>query len=137
MTNDKVLEQFDWVHARSECSVPHIFKELEQGAREDVEAAQSLIPPHSERKFSLAMTTTRRFSVIRVDDPMRGISRAVDFVCAKDKIELYDGSNQLLYSTSLTLNNEGKCQLLVKDKELTQWQFRRTALEKLFFEPFD
>jgi hypothetical protein len=137
MSSQELPEQFDWVHVRSECSLPNIFKELEQGVRDDLEAAQSLVPPRNELKFSLAKASTKRFSAVRVDDPMRAISNAVDFVCARDKIEVYDTSNQLLYSATLTLNNEGKCRLLVSDTELTQWQFRRIALEKLFFGPFE
>lgn len=137
MTNDKVPEQFGWVQARAGCSLPHIFKELEQGVREDVEQAQALVPPHYEIKFSIAKSSAKRFSAIRVDDPMRGMSRTIDFLCAKDKIEVYDDRDQLLRSASLTLNNEGKCRLLVGDSELTQWQFRRLTLERLFFGPFD
>jgi hypothetical protein len=137
MTDDKIPEHFDWVHARSECSLPHIFKELEQGVRDDIEVAQSLVPPRYEIKFSMAQSSMKRFSTIRVDDPMRGISSSVDFVCTRDKIETYDENSQLLLSASLTLNNEGKCRLLVNDTELTQWQFRRKALEKLFFGPFE
>jgi hypothetical protein len=136
MSSQEIPDKFEWVKARSECLLPTVFKELEQGVREDVDAAQSLVPPRSELKFSFAKAATRSFSAVRVDDPMRGISRSVDFLCAKDKIEAYDNS-QLLYSASLTLNNEGKCRLLVEHKELTQWQFRRMALEKLFFGPFE
>jgi hypothetical protein len=62
-------------------------------------------------------------------------SRSVDFVCTRDEIQVSDDKDQLLYSASLTLNDEGKCRLRVGDKELTQWQFRRMALEKLFFGP--
>jgi hypothetical protein len=137
MPIQEVPEQFDWVHARSECSLPNIFKELEQGVRDDLEAAQSLVPQNNELKFSLAKASPKRFSAVRVDDPMRSISNAVDFVCARDKIEVYDNSNQLLYSATLTLNNEGKCRLLVEGTELAHWQFRRMALEKLFFGPFE
>ena len=136
MSSQETPEHFEWVKARSECSLPHIFKELEQGVREDVEAAQNLVPPRYELRFSVAQVTTKRFSAVRVDDPMRGISRSRDFVCTKDRIEVYDG-NELLYFAGLTLNNEGKCRLLVDDKELTQWQFRRMILEKLLFGPFE
>jgi len=137
MTNDKVPEQLKWVHARAQCSLPHVFKELEQGARDDAEEAQSLVPERSELRFSVATTSSHRFSVVRTDDPMSGTSRSIDFLLTKDQIEVYRDYSELLYSASLTLNDEGKCRLKVGDKELTQWQFRRTALEKLFFGPFD
>jgi hypothetical protein len=64
----KVPEHFDWVNARAACSVVHVFKELEQGVREDIEAAQSLVPERYEIKFSVVKTTSSRFSAVRVDD---------------------------------------------------------------------
>ena len=61
-----------------------MFKELEQGAREDVEAAQALVPPRYETKFSVAKGASRRFSVVRVDDPMTSLSHSVDFAHEED-----------------------------------------------------
>ena len=49
---------------------------------------------------------------------------------------MYDDRDKLICSATLTLNRLGKCRLLVNEEELTQWQFRRMALEKLFFGPF-
>ncbi len=137
MANEKPPETLDWVHARSECRLPHVFKELEQGVREDLEAAQSLVPKQYDVKFSLAKTTASRFSAIRVDDPMISVSRTVDFVCTKEVIQVYDYKDQLMCSATLTLNKEGKCRLVVDKEELTQWQFRKMTLEKLFFGPHE
>ncbi|MGB8063966.1 MAG: hypothetical protein WCF26_18880 [Candidatus Sulfotelmatobacter sp.] len=137
MTNEKVPEQFDWVHARSECSLPHVFKELEQGVRTDIEAAEALMPERYPLHFSVAQVNSSRFSAVRVDDPMAGLSRSINFVRTKDSIEVHDDRDQVLHSASLGLNNEGKCRLFVNDKELTQWQFRKMALEKLFFGPHE
>lgn len=137
MTDDKLPEQFDWVHARSACRAINVFKELEQGVREDVDVAQSLVPERYETKFSVVKAVANRFSVVRVEDPMTSNSRSVDFAFGKDRINVYDDKDQLMYSASLTLNNQGACRLLVNEGELTQWQFRRMALEKLFFGPFE
>jgi|ERR1039457_7238742 hypothetical protein len=137
MSSQEVLEQFDWVHARSACRAVNVFKELEQSVREDVDAAQSLVPARSEIKFSVVKAVASRFSVVRVEDPMTSSSRSVDFAYGNDRINVYDDKDQLMYSATLTLNNQGACRLLVNDEQLTQWQFRRMALEKLFFGPFE
>jgi hypothetical protein len=41
----------------------------------------------------------------------------------------------VLFRASITLTNGGQCKLRVGEEELEQWQFRRMALEKLFFQP--
>jgi len=137
MPDCEIPEQFDWVKARSVCRSVNVFKELEQGVRDDVSAAQSLVPARNETKFSVVKASSGRFSVTRVDDPMTSQCRSVDFAHEKERINVYDDKDQLMYSAMLTLNNLGVCRLLVGEEELTQWQFRRKALEKLFFGPFE
>lgn len=136
MTNNPVPENLDWVTVRGQCSVAHVFKELELGVREDIAKAQSLVGPHEEIRFSLAKAVTNRFAAVRVDDPITSISQSVYFVCKRSSIEVHeDGSvgEELRMTATLTLTNEGHCKLKVGDQELFQWQFRRMALEGLFF----
>jgi hypothetical protein len=138
MTADKIIpEQFDWVHARSECSLVRVFKELEQGIREDIDIAQSLVPEHYRTKFDIVKAANARFSATRVDDPMAASAHSVDFACGKGKITVYNDKDEIMFAATLTLNNEGKCRLVVNDEEVTQWQFRQRALEKLFFGTFE
>ena len=138
MTADKIIpEQLDWVHARFECSLVRVFKELEQGVREDIGIAQSLVPERSQTKFDIVKAASARFSAIRVDDPMKASAHSVDFACGNGKITVYNDKDEIMFAATLTLNNEGKCRLIVNDEELTQWQFRQRALEKLFFGTFD
>jgi hypothetical protein len=137
MTNDKLPEQFDWVRARSTCSLVDVFRELEHGVRDDLEIAQSLVPPRYQTKFSIGKAVSNRFSAIRVDDPMTALSRSIDFVCSKDQITVYNDRDEEMFAGTLTLNNEGKCRLGVNNEELTQWQFRRMSLEKLLFGSLD
>jgi hypothetical protein len=137
MTSDLAPERLNWVGARIKCSLPQIFKALELGVREDVEEMQSNLGPHDEVKFSVA-SSNKRFSAMRVDDPMMSIMVSVDFVLSKDEITVSTSSNdgaEVLFTAGITLNNEGRCKLKVKDIELEQWQVRRLALEKLFFGP--
>jgi hypothetical protein len=135
MTNDSTPETFNWVKARAECSVHSIFKALEQGVREDVKEVEAVLDPRSRVQFSV-VASSRQFSVMRVDDPITAVGISVDFRQAQGEITVHsvtnDGEKELFRAT-LTLNHEGRCKLQVKDAELEQWQFRRMALEKLFF----
>jgi hypothetical protein len=130
-------ENLNWVQARADCSLQNIFKALELGAREDVEQMMSRLGSHDQIKFSV-VPGNKRFSVIRIDDPMTSISIAVDFIYARDEITVQTVSNDqcgVLFTVGITLDNNGRCKLKVKDAELEQWQVRRMALERLFFGP--
>jgi hypothetical protein len=133
---EPVPATFDWVNARAKCSLQEVFKELEHGAREDVEIAQSLVSIQDNIKFSVTKTTSRRFSVNRVDDPFVGLMRSVDFACEQGTITAYNDKDEVIVKGNLTLTDRGHCKLKVGDEELFPWQFRRTALEQLFFGPF-
>ena len=118
---------------RGVSAIINYFKELEQGVREDIDIAQSLVPVRYQTKFDVVKAVNTRFSATRADDPMTAFTRSVDFVCSKGQITVYDDKDAEMFAAILTLSNDGKCRLVVDGKELTQWQFRRMALEKLFF----
>jgi hypothetical protein len=136
MNGNPIPDNLDWVKARAECSLQHIFKELELGVRQDCEKAQALVPPKYPTTFSVTKTYGTRFAAVRVDDPLSAISRSIYFACSGGKITVSsDGSvgEEVKMTATLTLTNEGHCKLKVGDEELFQWQFRRMALEDLFF----
>jgi hypothetical protein len=119
---------FNWVKARAECSAAQVFKELELGAKEDVEKRNLLRSPEEQFRFLVAQAGPDRFAVIR--EAARG-SRSVDFMLAHSIISVDAGLSK--FSGVITLNNFGECRLRVGNDELEQWQFRRKALEQLFF----
>jgi hypothetical protein len=120
---------FDWVSARAGCSAWKVFKEIEQGARGDIDSINSKRQPEDRIKFELAKHGNDRFSIICVGEPKRG---SVDFLLNNEEIIVSDGSNFRLNAT-LTINNKRQCRLKVNGEELEQWQFRKRALEGLFF----
>ena len=119
----------DWVKARAACSIAVVFKELELGAREDVDSFHEAAP--NDR--TLAVVTSEkgnRFSVTRSGDTQL----SVDFALTGGRITATDARRpKWSVNATLTLNDAGECRLLVDGKELEQWQFRRKALESLFF----
>jgi len=135
MTENTVPQSLNWVQARANCSIHSIFKALEQGAREDIAEIESLLTAHDETKFSV-VASSRQFSVIRVSDPMTSASESVDVRCQRDDITVHRANTsgeELMFTATLTLNNEGRCKLKVNGVEMEQWQVRRMALEALLF----
>lgn len=136
MTSNPIPASLDWVKTRAECSIQHVFKELELGVREDCEKAQLLVSPQEQIRFSVTKAVGSRFAAVRVDDPITSIAESVYFVCKRNEIQvLVEGSmsSEAKMSATLTLTNSGECKLKVGGEELYQWQFRRMALEELFF----
>lgn len=61
--------------------------------------------------------------------------RVVSFHLTSKGIAVHkDGSLKPNIEASLTFNNDGECRLKIAGVEYDFWQFRRTALEELFFE---
>jgi hypothetical protein len=120
---------FDWVTARGECSVKSMFVSLLVGVRADVTARNKLAKPKTVR-FE-GQETMRTFIVARYDDLQDGIATAT-FGYDGDKLTvLLNGT--LKAEATLTLNKKRECRLLVNGEELEQWQFRKMALESIFF----
>jgi hypothetical protein len=125
--------EFDWVRARSQCSLNVVFKELHNSVQNDVRTMESILPPNRQVKLSVTAFDRVRFSVVREGDD--SFSDSVNFTLANGAIIAEDDDKTFQHIATLTLNNEGKCKLTVGNDELDQWQFRRKALEKLFFAP--
>jgi len=133
MMDGPIPAEFDWVRALHKCSIQHVFKELEIGVKADVDARQSLFPANAPIRLSVA-TGPRRFSVVRAvqDNPL---SESVDFILGNGEIVARNDEETFSLTAILTLNSKGECRLLVEGDELEQWQFRRMALERMFFAP--
>lgn len=123
---------FDWVKARSDCSLPGVFKQLQRGVQNDVEEAKKLLSSSSAISLTVE-SRTGRFSVVRSENG--SIPDTVDFALNGDKIVVQSDEGKILAVVTLTLDNSGRCKLSVGGAELEQWQFRRMVLEKLFFGP--
>jgi hypothetical protein len=123
------MATFDWVKARAYCSLAHVFKQLELGARNDVDIANRERQSGVPHTFSIS-TEPGRFSVIRSSGMALPVS--VEFSLEGHEIVACIG-NQILLQATITLNNEGRCMLKVGGEELEQWHVRRMALEDLFF----
>lgn len=122
------MSDFDWVTERANCSIDVVFESLKTGVRRDVDTRDGIAETEG-RQFKL-IDEGDNFSVVSIWASGRGVIR---FVLKKPLITV-SGDGQPLMEARLMINDEGRCRLRVKDDELEFWQFRRRALERLFFD---
>ena len=123
--------KFDWVGARSKCSLSEVFKALELGARDDVDAINALIISNTQIKFKVVGNGIR-FSVICEYGAQTSGSR--DFYRKDNEIFVSNENSKVIFTATITLNSLGRCMLKIGEDELEEWQVRRKALEDLFFQ---
>jgi hypothetical protein len=119
------------VKARAECSLAEVFKALELGVKDDVEKVNSLPSTPMGTKFTPVSYGAKRFSV--VCEVNHFPSSSIDFTLSENEILVGCGP-ETIFRATLTLTDSGRCKLKVNGTELEQWQFRRKALEDLFFD---
>lgn len=129
MGEPKEEQDFNWIEARHLCSPFGVFAELRKQAESDVAIRNA---QEQEVRFRVDRSPDC-FRVIREAKSLSACTPAsVEFRWTASGIEVSNDTGIILQG-ALTVNDEGKCRLRVKERELTFWQFRRRALEDLFF----
>jgi hypothetical protein len=120
---------FDWITARSSCSLPKVFSTLRSQIEQDVKTRNSLRPNYAPYEFSVTEDT----SEITVRLTAEELEQSVTFSLAEHAIlVLYDQGSRILEVT-LIFDDSGKCRLKINGEEREFWQVRRMALEDLMF----
>jgi hypothetical protein len=122
-------DTFDWVTARSLCSLRKVFETLTLEVQGDIETRNNLRPDGAQYKFNFVRKENAATVFLEANTP----HWFVKFILLDKKIEVRDQNDKLMFETTVTLNNEGECRLLVKSMEYTLWQVRKLALEQMFF----
>jgi hypothetical protein len=125
-----------WVEIRAACTVANVFNQLCDGVKDDVFAINTTRGFAGENVFKADLHSSG--TTIFVGQPNRLPRRRVAIGVVGDRIEVeQEWEGGLHLSASIGLNNEGRCVLKMKEAEkeieLEQWQFRKMALENLFF----
>ena len=132
-----VPDVFNWVKARSECSLQKVFDDLVKVVKSDIQSFNE----YREReglsrsiKFNQVCTTQFDVEVLPVT-----ITRPRDesFACLMvslngSSIEFFQGGN-IVFSARPFLLDTGECLLEVNDKPYRLWQISRMAFEGFFF----
>jgi hypothetical protein len=131
------MNNFDWVTARSECSIVALFESLKAQLQEDVERRNGMYrgrPPFQQFGFQVLVNNTQ-VSVI-VDGQIPNIYDSVIFELTKSAIEVRDKNGNLKFKATPMINDDGECRLNVNGAEKELWHIRKMALEDLLFREY-
>jgi len=129
-------DDFDWVSARSACCAVSMFESLKREVEKDVirrvESSKDSPTPKTEFAFK---PNGDSFAVIAKMGPAH---HTVAFAIEAGERIVVTIDDRALLESSVTLCDDRICRLKIKDgTELERWQFRRRALEDLFFKPLE
>jgi hypothetical protein len=120
-----VPDELDWVIVRKDCTLASVFEKVVGGIKKDLEQINSST---QSNKFQIS----RNGAYVSVYEERDGrAGRNVAITCTENCIRAECGETKL--EATLMVNDEGKCCLKVDGKERKVWQFRKDALESLFF----
>jgi len=128
----------NWVKARAECSLEHVFQILAEVLDSDVKEANKLGRRGVEFKINAA--AERKIVVSRTRDADgvdEIVSVVVELLPGKITATRKENVKDLVKPPFLTaipgLNRDGECLLEIGGESLRLWQASRMALEDLFF----
>jgi hypothetical protein len=127
--NGKEKQAFDWVKARSACTLPKIFKDLRLRVEQDVKTRNSLRLKTAAYEFAVA-ESEGGFKVLLKSD---ALSTAVTFTLADHAILVRDNTGTPMFEVTLNFTDKGECKLMIGGEEREMWQVQRMALEELMF----
>jgi hypothetical protein len=130
-----IPRELDWVTKRAECSPASIFDTLKLGLESDVAARNKTFGNSPKCRFIL--TAKESHCVVTVDcaneNTGMGFHKSVVFVLTSAGILVKEPEGKELLRATLTLSDDGECRVKVGEQEYELWQFRKQALEDLFF----
>lgn len=121
---------FDWVKARLDCSPEKVFQHLKLEVTTDVASRNTAPSSMGKWQFDMASHNGSFVVFIKGRESNRG---AVTFEQTELGIDVRNEQDAVVLSATLTINNSKECRLKVNGQEYELWQFRKMALEDLFF----
>jgi hypothetical protein len=131
-TPNRKPRDFDWIAARSLCSIQRMFEELKTEIRQDAEKINARANENIPSRL-FRITERAKFLKVYEEDAFADYPPAVAFILSGEVIHVQDGENKEMFDITIGLNDCGDCQFVVSGKERDSWQVRRQALEGLFF----
>jgi hypothetical protein len=123
------MADFEWVKARSTCSVAEMFTRLKLEVEQDVKVRNALRPAEAYYGFRV-VTAKDSFAVAREGNQ---VGANVAFFCRSDRIDILCDEKALL-TAKVVLNDDGECVFDVNGDQKQSWHLRNIALAPIFFE---
>ena len=126
--------EFNWVEARSNCTVDKVFERLKEEFENDLDELRKCRP---DRALGLNYVT-QETGMFGIESHPYGV--LFDRTRSTIEVSRYTrlGERTLVMRLSIVLNDKGECMLVDETDETRKacwpWQIRRRALEELFFE---
>ncbi len=126
------LADFDWVSLRAKCTRFKIFETLRSHVQNDINRRNLLTGADVKgRKTFLFDHNGNWFSVTY---KVYGIHKGVMFILNQNGVEVQDiEPRTTIHEGILVMSDDGQCRLRVGQIEYDLWQFRKLALQDLFF----
>lgn len=124
-------EDFDWVKTRNECTAKNAFKALKAAAIADM-ATRIGQDSTLKRVLSFNEENDDIFSIRKANSYEVVFEMEGETIIAS-RVHM-SGATKSLATVTVGMNNDGECTLTQGNKELLSWQFRRIALEGIFFD---
>ena len=140
---EHVPQEFDWVEALANCSLLRVFKQIQDEVEQDVKSRnERLTSRDKDWMVRFGMDVTAGIHTYRVErtgaTATTSLVASVKFFMKDNFIIAHSDTNVVLVKASITLNDAGRCVLLdggmTTGGVMETWQFRRKALQGLFFE---
>src|SRR4030095_16242107 len=132
MAQEPAADDFDWVSAQSRCSAALMFERLQMRVEENVRRRNGLIGRQDGWKFEF-YTEDDAFEVSRLVGAGK-VAAVVQFERAGRRIHVQGEDIDVDFTAIVTVDTAGMCRFVVGEAMYSDWEFRRMALELLFFE---
>lgn len=127
-----VPQELNWVDKRAACTAEQMFNELCRGIDNDISTFNASKGLSDANRFGADMMQTGE--AVAIGQYGTTPRKRVIVGLSGKEIEVRDDATQSRWRASVALNNEGRCILKLEDgTELEQWQFRKKALQGIFF----
>jgi hypothetical protein len=123
------MQNFDWVAARSACSIGSVFEQMQADIAADVQAAN--LQRETGANYGYKVFNEHALTSVYLEGN-RVHGKRVFFKQGEAGISI-ENEKGLMFQATLILTDSGQCRFLVDGTEKEFWQVRRMALEDLFF----
>lgn len=123
-----VPQTLNWVERRAACNVAEVFNQICLEIQDDIIAVNAL--KYKDLYFKHDTLSDGTFVI---GQPSRVPRLIVSIGMLDQQIIVVDQATSGEWSARVGLNDEGRCVLKVDGSELETWQFRKKALDALFF----